>query len=570
MPIRMERAEYNRRYGATADDRIRLADTNLFARVERDDTLPGFEPLAGFGRPMRDGMLFGRSGWNGRTSASQLDLVITNAIIMDPVLGIFRSNIGIKDGRIAGIGRAGNPDVTDDIELLIGSATGLIAADGAIVTPGGVDTHVHLSSSSIIGAAAYSGITTLVGQGSGGVWDLGVNPLSNMLHVFEAFEAVPMNLAVLARGSSDRAELKTAFEVGASGLKIHEDVGAFPSVIDACLSIADLAGGQVAIHTDGLNEAGALAETIAAIAGRSIHAYHVEGSGGGHAPNLIEICSDPRIIGSSTNPTLPWSVNSVAEQLEMIITVHRLDRNNPEDMAAARDRVRASTIAAEDILHDLGAIAIVSSDSQGMGRIGEVISRTWQLAHHMKTVRGGGFDPATNEGDDNPRILQYLAKYTINAAIAHGLDHEVGSLEPGKLADLVIWQPAFFGAKPTAVVKGGFVSAAQVGDGQGSTRGSQPLIYRPMWGGMGLAPAQLAVNFVSRYAASGIPRGGHLRRRPVAVRNVRTTFKSDMLHNAASPRIEVDPTTHEVLINGEAVNNPPAESLPLGQRYFLA
>jgi urease subunit alpha len=565
----MQRAEYNRRYGATSGDRVRLADTNLFARVERDDALYGFEPVAGFGRPMRDGMLFGRSGWNSRTSASQLDLVITNAIIIDPVLGIFKSNIGIKDGRIAGIGRAGNPDVTDNIDLLIGSATGIISADGAIVTPGAIDSHVHLSSSSLAETALYSGVTTFVGQGSGGVWDLGVNPINNMRHVFEAFEAIPINLGVLARGSSDRAQLETAFESGASGLKIHEDVGAFPAVIDTCLSVADLAGGQVAMHTDGLNEAGALAETIAAIAGRSIHAYHVEGSGGGHAPNLIEICSVPNVIGSSTNPTLPYSVNSLAEQEDMIIAVHRLDRQIPEDMSAARDRVRAGTIAAEDVLHDLGAIAIMSSDSQGMGRIGEVVSRTWQLAHHMKHVRGGGFDAATGEGDDNARILQYIAKYTINPAIAHGLDHEVGSLEPGKLADLVIWQPAFFGAKPQLVIKGGFVAAAQVGDGNGSTRSSQPLVYRPMWGGMGLAPAQLAVNFVSRQAATGIPNSPHLRRQSVPVRNVRATYKRDMLRNTTSPGVQVDPRTHEVYIDGEPVVNPPADHLPLAQRYFL-
>jgi urease subunit alpha len=565
----MERAEYNRRYGATTGDRVRLADTNLFARVERDDSLYGFEPVAGFGRPMRDGMLFGRSGWNGRTSASQLDLVITNAIIIDPVLGIFKSNIGIKDGRVAGIGRAGNPDVTDNIDLLIGSATGIISADGAIVTAGAVDSHVHLSSSSLANTALYSGVTTFVGQGSGGVWDLGVNPINNMRHVFEAFEAIPINLGVLARGSSDRTQLETAFESGASGLKIHEDVGAFPAVIDACLSVADLAGGQVAMHTDGLNEAGALEETIAAIAGRSIHAYHVEGSGGGHAPNLIEICSVPNVIGSSTNPTLPYSINSLAEQADMIITVHRLDRQIPEDMAAARDRVRAGTIAAEDVLHDLGAIAIMSSDSQGMGRIGEVVSRTWQLAHHMKDVRGGGFDSATGEGDDNARILQYIAKYTINPAIAHGLDHEVGSLEPGKLADLVIWQPAFFGAKPQLVIKGGFVAAAQVGDGNGSTRSSQPLIYRPMWGGMGLAPSQLAVNFVSRQATTGIPNSPHLRRQSVPVRNVRATYKRDMLRNTTSPGVQVDPRTHEVYIDGEPVVNPPADHLPLAQRYFL-
>ena len=565
MPRNIKRSDYNRMYGPTTGDRVRLADTNLFARVERDDTLPGFEPVTGFGRPVRDGMLIGRDH-----GPSQLDLVITNALVIDPVLGIFKSNIGIKDGRIAGIGRAGNSDVTDNIDLVISGATGIISGEGAIVTPGAVDSHVHLSSSSLIGAALYSGITTLVGQGSGGVWDLGVNPLNNMLRVFEAFEAIPLNLAVLARGSSDREQLQSHFETGVSGLKVHEDVGAFPAVIDACLSVADAYGGQVAAHTDGINESGALSETISAIAGRSIHAYHVEGSGGGHAPNLLEICSVPNVIGSSTNPTLPYSVNSVAEQLDMIMTVHRLDYSLQEDIEAARDRVRSGTIAAESLLHDLGAIAIISSDSQGMGRLGQVVSRTWQLAHRMKAVLGGGFDPATGEGDDNARIQQYIAKYTINPAIAHGLDHEVGSLEPGKLADLIIWQPAFFGAKPLSIVKGGFVVAAQVGDGDGSTRASQPLIYAPMWGGYGLAPAQLAVNFVSDSASAGIPGGGHLRRRPVSVRNTRQTFKSAMLHNATNPNVRVDPATHEVFVDDARVEIPPADELPLAQRYFMA
>ncbi len=559
----MERHDYNRLYGPTTGDRVRLADTNLFARVERDDSLPGFEPVGGFGRPLRDGMLIGRS------SPSQLDLVVANAIVIDPVLGIFKSNIGIKDGRIVGIGRAGNPDVTSNIDLVIGPATGIVPASGMIATAGAVDSHVHLSSSSLAATALYSGVTTLVGQGSGGVFDLGVNPLANMLHVFEAFEAIPLNLGVLARGSSDRAQLATHFESGASGLKIHEDVGAFPAVIDACLSIADQYGGQVAMHTDGINEAGALSETIAAIAGRSIHAFHVEGSGGGHAPNLIEICSIPNVIGSSTNPTLPLSINSIAEQLEMIMIVHGMDPSLPEDVRAAQDRIRVSTMAAEDVLHDLGAIAIISSDSQGMGRIGQVVSRTWQLAHHMKAVRGGGFDETTQGGDDNDRILRYIAKYTINPAIAHGLDHEVGSLEPGKLADIVIWHPAFFGIKPTAIIKGGFVAAAQVGDGDGSTRASQPLVYRPMWGDMGLAPSRLSVNFVSESAADGIPMGQHLQRRPVAVGNVRNTFKSAMRLNTASPEVRVDPERLDVTIDGQLVENRPAERLPLAQRYFI-
>ena len=565
MPHSMERAEYNRRFGPTTGDRVRLGDTNLFARVEHDHALYGSEPLFGFGRPLRDGMLFGRAH-----GPSQLDLAVINAVVLDPVLGILKTNIGIKDGRIVGIGRAGNPDVTDNIDLVLSSATGIINANGGIVTPGGVDSHVHLSSTSLLGAALYSGMTTLVGQGSGGISDLGVNPLNNLRHLFEAFEAIPLNLAVLARGSSDREQLATHFESGASGLKIHEDVGAFPAVIDACLSVADQAGGQVAMHTDGLNEAGALSETIAAIAGRSIHAFHVEGSGGGHAPNLIEICSVPNVIGSSTNPTLPWSVNSLVEQFDMIASVHGLDLRLPEDVAAARDRVRASTIAAESLLHDIGAIAIVSSDSQGMGRIGQVISRTWQLAHRMKEVHGDGFDAATGVGDDNERILRYLAKYTLNPAIAHGLDHEVGSLEPGKLADLVLWNPGFFGAKPQAIVKGGFVVAAPVGDGNGSTRYSQPLVYRPMFGGLGQAPARLAVNFVSRQAADGIPGAGHLQRRSVAIRDTRATFKEQMLRNQLSPDVRVDPKTLAVYVDGKLVQLPPAESLPLTMRYFLA
>jgi len=566
VPIRIDRRRYASWYGPTAGDRVRLADTNLFARIERDDTLPGFEPLVGFGRPVRDGMLTSRDH-----GPSKLDLVITNVIVMDPVLGILKSNIGIKDGRIVALGRAGNPDVMDDVELLISNATGIIPGEGLIATPGAIDAHVHLSSTSVIPAALSAGITTLVAQGSGGVWDLGVNPATNLRHLFEAFEAIPLNLAVLGRGSSDPAQLVEHLESGCAGFKIHEDVGAFPAVIDTCLTVADQAGVQVALHTDGLNEAGSLRETIAAINGRSIHAYHVEGSGGGHAPNVLEIVSEPNIIGSSTSPTIPYSRNSTAELLDMIVAVHRLSRDIPTDVAAAHDRVRATTIAAEDILHDLGAISIMSSDSQGMGRIGEVISRTWQLAHRMKEVRGGGFDPTTGTGDDNPRILQYLAKYTINPAITHGLDHEVGSLEPGKLADIVLWHPAFFGAKPAAVIKGGFVVWAPVGDGMGSTRWSQPLIYRAMFGGLGRAPAALAVAFVAPVAleTGAFVRYG-LQRRPVAVRNTRQIFKGAMYYNTASPRVRVDPTTLEVAIDGQTVSIPPAEELPLTVRYFIA
>ena len=562
----MERRDYNALYGATTGDRIRLADTNLFARVEHDDALPGSEVLTGFGRPVRDGMFAARM-----PGPSKLDLVISNVVVLDPVLGVRKTNIGIKDGRIVGVGRAGNPDVSDGIELVISNSTGIINGDGLIATPGGIDSHVHLSSTSLIPVALSSGLTTLVAQGSGGVWDLGVNPLANMRHLFEAFEAIPLNLAVLGRGSSSRDHLEEHVEAGCAGLKIHEDVGAFPAVIDACLTVADATGVQVAMHTDGLNEAGALAETIAAIAGRSIHAYHVEGAGGGHAPNLIEIVSVPNVIGSSTDPTIPYTVNSAAEQFDMVMAVHRLNPYFQTDVAAARDRVRPATIAAESLLHDLGAISIMSSDSQGMGRIGEVISRTWQLAHRMKELRGGGFDPAGGEGDDNPRILQYLAKYTINPALAHGLAAEVGSLEPGKLADIVLWQPAFFGVKPQAVVKGGFVAWALVGDGNGSTRTSEPLIYRPMYGGLGAAPAELARNFVSAQALeAGFRARVPVRRRPVAIGDTRRTFKDAMRYNTSSPAVRVDPRGLTVTVDGQPVDVPPASTLPLTQRYFIA
>jgi urease subunit alpha len=566
MPYPMDRHTYAALYGPTSGDRVRLADTNLFARIERDDALPGNELRFGMGRPLRDGMLISR-----RPGPSQLDVVITGALVMDPVLGIFKSDIGIKDGRIVAIGRAGNPDTTDGVDLAIGGGTGFIGGYGLIATPGGVDSHVHLITTSLLPAAITSGLTSLVVQGSGGVGDLGVHPETNMRRLLQAFEAVPINIAMLGRGSASREQVTEHIELGCAGLKIHEDLGAYPAVVDTCLSVADDTGVQVAIHTDGLQETMALSETIAAIDGRSIHAFHVEGSGGGHAPNLIEIVSVPNVLGSSTNPTIPYSVNSLAEQLDMIITVHGLSPLFETDMAAARGRVRASTIAAESVLHDMGAISIMSSDSQGMGRIGQVISRTWQLAHRMKEVRGDGFDPASGDGDDNARILRYLAKYTLNPAIAHGLDREVGSLEPGKLADIVLWQPAFFGVKPAAIIKGGFVAWGPVGDGDGSTAAAQPLIYRPMWGALGQTPADLAVNFISRAAYDGgFARRFLVQRRALPIRDTRATFKASMRHNDSVPAVAVDPETFEVSIGGETVSLAPAESLPLTTRYFVA
>lgn len=566
MPHEMDRRDYNSVYGATTGDRVRLADTNLFVRVEADHSIPGSELITGFGRPVRDGMLIGH-----QPGPSKLDMIITNVLVLDPVLGAVKTNIGIKDGRVVGVGRAGNPDVMDNVDLVLSASTAMITGDGMIATPGGVDSHVHLSSTSLIPTALSSGLTTLVAQGSGGVWDLGVNPLNNMLHIFEAFESIPINLALLGRASSSHEHLEEHVDAGAAGLKIHEDVGAFPAVIDRALEIADQTGVQVAIHTDGLNESGALEETLQAIGGRSIHAYHVEGSGGGHAPNMLEIVRADNVIGSSTNPSLPYGINSFAEQFEMAFTVHRLHHHFETDVQATRDRIRESTIAAEDVLHDLGAIAIMSSDSQGMGRIGEVVSRTWQLAHRMKEVRDGGFNPETGEGDDNPRILQYLAKYTLNPAIAHGLSSSVGSIEPGKVADIVLWHPAFFGVKPQAVIKGGFVAWSPVGDGQGSTRTSQPQIYRPMFGGMGQTPAHLAVNFLSRQAVeSGFKAGEHLHRRAVAVDDTRQTYKAAMHYNSTSPDVRVNAQTLEVTIDGSPVDIEPAKSLPMTQRYFLA
>lgn len=566
MPSRMTRADYAAAHGPTTGDRVRLADTNLFARVERDDTPLGHELGWGMGRPMRDGLLIGRD-----PGPSKLDLLVMNVLVMDPVLGIFKSNIGVKDGRIVGVGRAGNPDVTDNVDLVLSAGTGMLGGHGLIATPGGIDTHVHLGHTTLFTTALTGGLTTLVVQGSGGVGDLGVHPATNMRRLLLGMDAIPLNVAMLGRGSSSREHNEEHIELGCAGLKIHEDLGCFPDVVDACLTIADQTGAQIAIHTDGLHESMALAETLAAIDGRSIHAFHVEGSGGGHAPNLIEIVSVPNVIGSSTNPTIPYSVNSSAEQLEMILTVHGMSPRNATDLAAAHGRVRDSTIAAESVLHDLGAISIMSSDSQGMGRIGQVVSRTWQLAHRMKELRGGGYDLAGDSGDDNPRILQYLAKYTLNAAIAHGLDHEVGSLEPGKLADIVLWEPAFFGVKPAAIIKGGFVAWGPAGDGDGSTFGSQPLLYRPGFGSLGRAPGELAVNFVSRAAYDGgFERTMQLQRRAVPMRDTRGTFKAAMRYNAATPDVRVDPRTLEVTIDGRPVDIPPAKSLPLTTRYFVA
>jgi urease subunit alpha len=560
----LTRADYASRYGPTTGDAMRLGDTNLWARITRDESSYGDEALIGFGKTVRDGLLakYAPSG------DSELDLILTNAVIIDPVLGVFKGNIGIKDGRIVGTGRAGNPDVMDNVDLLISTNTTVLPCNGMIVTPGGVDSHVHLISPGVIPAALSSGITTIVAMGSGPTWDVGVNPAWSMRRMFEAFEQSPMNVAFLGRGGSSNPEpLRRSIEAGAAGLKIHEDVGASPAVVDCVLSVAEEYDVAVAMHTDGLNEYGMLTETVAAIAGRAVHAYHAEGAGGGHAPNLLEILRQPNVLSSSTNPTLPFTVHTVAEHLEMILTVHGMNPHVPMDMAAAMARIRPQTMAAEALLHDIGAISMTSSDSQGMGRIGETILKTWQLAHLNKQRLP---NPETDDRDDNDRLLRYIAKYTINPAITHGLSKHVGSLEPGKMADMVVWQPALFGVKPEVVIKGGMPAWGVVGDGNAATERCQPLIYGAQYGGMGNATAALAATFVSHASLdSGAASKARSGRMLLAVRGTRNIGKTDMWLNGLVPDIQVDPVSHVVRIGGVALTCEPAASVPLNRLYRL-
>lgn len=552
--------DYNALYGPTVGDRIRLADTDLFAEVTHDHVPRGDEPLWGFGKTVRDSMQVSR-----RPSDSTMDLIIANVIVIDPVVGVIKSNIGIKDGRIVGIGRAGNPDITDDVELIAGANTGWVMAEGMIATPGIVDPHVHLATTSLIPAALSAGTTTVVGMGYGHVSDVGVNPDYNFRRMMEAWEGYPMNVALLARGgSSAREPLEQSMEMGAAGFKVHEDSASYTSVIDAALSVADEHDVPVCIHSDSNQEGGELGDTLSAIDGRTIHAFHVEGSGGGH-PNVLELVSQPHVLGSSTTPTLPFSVNTLAEFPEMKMTVHRMHHNLPGDVEAVRWRARPGTVAAETILHDLGAIAMVSSDSQGMGRIAEVSIRTWQTAHRNKQLAG-----QHGVRNDNDRILRYLAKMTINPAIAQGLAHEVGSLEPGKLADIVLWKPEFFGVKPTLIVKSGFVAWGAVGSGNDSTRIGQPQVYRSMYGGVGAAPSSLGVAFVSQASLdSDLSQRLGIRRRLVPVADSRGLTKDAFHRNSASPTVRVDPESLDVAIDGAPVDIPPAESLPMTSRYFI-
>ncbi|BAL98355.1 urease subunit alpha [Caldilinea aerophila] len=570
MTLQIPRQTYVDLYGPTTGDRVRLADTDLFIEVERDYTIYGDEVTFGGGKVIRDGM-----GQRSRALRSEaLDLVITNALILD-YWGIVKGDIGVKDGRVVKVGKAGNPDTMAgvDPELVIGPTTEVIAGEHLIVTPGAIDSHIHFISPQQIYEALSSGVTTMIGGGTGPATGSNATTCTpgawNLARMLQAAEAWPMNFGFLGKGNAaDPAPLAEQLEAGACGLKLHEDWGATPAAIDACMRVAEAYDVQIAIHTDTLNEAGFVEDTIAAIAGRTIHTYHTEGAGGGHAPDIIRIAGYPFVLPSSTNPTRPYTINTIAEHLDMLMVCHHLNPQVPEDVAFAESRIRAETIAAEDILHDLGVISMIASDSQAMGRVGEVIIRTWQTAHKMKVQRGP-LAPDTAR-HDNFRAKRYVAKYTINPAITHGIAHEVGSIEPGKLADLVLWKPAFFGVKPEMVIKGGFIVWSVMGDANASIPTPQPVLYRPMFGSFGYAVAPLSLTFMSQAAiAAGVPEALRLRKTVAPVINCRRIGKADMVHNNAMPEIHVDPETYEVRVDGELLTCEPANSLPMTQRYFL-
>ena len=567
MSVRISRRAYADMYGPTTGDRVRLADTELFVRVERDLTIYGDEVKFGGGKVIRDGM--GQSQCAGPEVA---DTVITNALIIDH-WGIVKADIGFRNGRIQAIGKAGNPDTQPGVNIVIGPGTEAIAGEGMIVTAGGIDAHIHFICPQQIDEALMSGITTMLGGGTGPATGTNATTCTpgtwHIQRMLEAAEAYPMNLGFLGKGNASLPDaLREQIEAGALGLKLHEDWGTTPAAIDNCLSVADEYDVQVAIHTDTLNESGFVEDTLAAMKDRTIHTYHTEGAGGGHAPDIIKACGRPNVLPSSTNPTRPYTVNTVDEHLDMLMVCHHLDPAIPEDVAFAESRIRRETIAAEDILHDLGAFSMIASDSQAMGRVGEVILRTWQTAHKMKVQRGTL--PGDEEGADNLRVRRYIAKYTINPALAHGIAHEVGSIEPGKLADLCLWRPAFFGVKPAMIIKGGMIAAAPMGDPNGSIPTPQPVHYRPMFGSHGLAVSSTAVTFLSGAAIeAGVPERLGLRRRAVAVRACRSVRKQDMVLNGWMPHMEVDPETYQVRADGELLTCEPLGEVPMGQRYFL-
>ena len=569
----LSKQAYAEMYGPTVGDQVRLGDTDLFIEVEEDRTVYGDEVKFGGGKVIRDGMgQSQRAHSEGTEGAEVVDTVITNALILDH-WGIIKADVGIKNGRISAIGKAGNPDIQPGVDIIIGPGTEAIAGEGHILTAGGIDAHIHFICPQQIEEALMSGITTMLGGGTGpatgtnattctpGAWNIG--------KMLQAADGLPMNLGFMAKGNASLPlPLVEQLAAGAMGLKLHEDWGTTPAAIDNCLSVADSMDVQVAIHTDTLNESGFVEHTLAAFKDRCIHTYHTEGAGGGHAPDIIKACGYANVLPSSTNPTRPYTVNTVDEHLDMLMVCHHLDPNIAEDVAFAESRIRRETIAAEDILHDLGAFSMIASDSQAMGRVGEVIIRTWQTAHKMKVQRGSLADDPTQH--DNFRAKRYIAKYTINPALTHGIAHEVGSIEPGKLADLVLWKPAFFATKPSLIIKGGLIAAAPMGDPNASIPTPQPVHYRPMFGALGGALHATSLSFVSRGAMeAGIGDRLGLHKTLSVVHGTRQLRKRDMIHNHWQPNIEVDPQTYQVRADGELLTCEPAAELPLAQRYFL-
>ncbi|MDX2053577.1 MAG: urease subunit alpha [Polyangiaceae bacterium] len=565
--VSISRRAYAEMYGPTVGDRVRLGDTELWICVEEDRTVYGDEVKFGGGKVIRDGM-----GQSQLTNRDAVDTVITNALILDH-WGIVKADIGIRAGRISGIGKAGNPDTQANVTIVIGPGTEVIAGEGLIATPGGIDSHIHFICPQQIDDALMSGVTTMIGGGTGPAAGTSATTCTpgpwNIHRMLQAADALPMNLGFLGKGNASLpAALDEQVEAGVMGLKLHEDWGTTPAAIDNCLSVAERFDIQVAIHTDTLNESGFVEDTFRAFKNRSIHAYHTEGAGGGHAPDIIKACGLDCVLPSSTNPTRPYTINTIDEHLDMLMVCHHLDPAIAEDVAFAESRIRRETIAAEDILHDLGAFSMISSDSQAMGRVGEVAIRTWQTAHKMKVQRGSlAQDPAEH---DNFRAKRYIAKYTINPAITHGIAHEVGSIEVGKLADIVLFKPAFFAAKPALIIKGGLIIAAPMGDPNASIPTPQPVHYRPMFGALAGARHATCLTFISQAAeALGIPQTLQLKKRSVAVKDTRSVRKSSLIHNSYLPHMEVDPQTYEVRADGEKLVCEPAASLPLAQRYFL-
>ncbi|MDP2506273.1 MULTISPECIES: urease subunit alpha [unclassified Oceanobacter] len=571
--VKMDRTAYAQMFGPTVGDKVRLGDTDLWIEVEQDFTVYGDEVKFGGGKVIRDGMGQSQALNNPPEGEPAMDLVITNALVLDH-WGIVKGDVGIKNGRIVKVGKAGNPDIQDSVDIIVGPGTEVIAGEGSILTAGGIDAHIHFICPQQIEEALMSGVTTMIGGGTGPATGTNATTCTPgpwyLAKMIQSTDDMPMNLGFLGKGNASLPDaLEEQLQAGACGLKLHEDWGTTPAAIDCCLGVAEQYDVQVAIHTDTLNESGFVDDTIGAFKDRVIHTYHTEGAGGGHAPDIIRACSYPNVLPSSTNPTRPYTVNTVDEHLDMLMVCHHLDTSIPEDVAFADSRIRKETIAAEDIFHDRGAFSMISSDSQAMGRVGEVVTRTWQTAHKMKQ-QFGFLEEDQAQGNDNFRARRYIAKYTINPAITHGISHEVGSIEPGKLADLVLWKPAFFGVKPSMIIKGGMIAAAQMGDPNASIPTPQPVHYRPMFGAHGSAAAKTSFTMVSQAALdNGLKEQLGIKRELVACKNTRNIRKSDMVHNSWQPNITVDPQTYEVRADGELLTCEPATELPLAQLYCL-